>query len=85
LVLFSCFAAFNLSFNQMKIHAGGQSGSPQGEFWASLASYASELAQVSGPLLEAIAQTASAIDRAQRGSSTIEVSRPARLKSTRAS
>jgi len=69
----------------MKIHVGGQSGRPQGEFWASLASYASELAQVSGPLLEAIAQTASAIDRAQRGSSTIEVSRAPKLKSTRAS
>jgi len=69
----------------MKIHAEGQSGRPQGEFWASLASYASELAQVSGPLLEAIAQTAAAIDRAQRCSSTIEVSRSARLESTRAS
>ena len=58
----------------MKIHAGGQSGRPQGEFWASLASYASELAQVAGPLLEAVAQTAHAMDRAQQGGPVIDTS-----------
>lgn len=34
-------------------------------FWASLAGYASELAPVAGPLLDAIGQAASAIDRAE--------------------
>ena len=37
-------------------------------FWGTLAGYANELAPVAGPLLDAIGQTANAIDRAeQRG------------------
>ena len=43
-----------------------------GSFWSTIASYTSELAPVAGPLLEAIGQTASAIDRAERQTRAIE-------------
>ena len=36
----------------------------QDNFWSTIAAYSSELAQVAGPLLEAIGQTANAIERA---------------------
>lgn len=35
-------------------------------FWTSLASYCQELAPVAGPLLSAVGETASAVDRAGR-------------------
>lgn len=41
-------------------------------FWGTLACYASELAPVAGPLLDAIGQTASAIDRAELSSRCLE-------------
>ncbi|MFM8524391.1 MAG: hypothetical protein ACKOCM_02025 [Cyanobacteriota bacterium] len=41
-------------------------------FWGTLASYASELATVAGPLLEAIGQTANAIERAERRNRLLE-------------
>ena len=44
------------------------------DFWPTLARYASELAQVAGPLLEAVAQTAHAMDRAQQGGPVIDAS-----------
>jgi hypothetical protein len=41
-------------------------------FWSTIASYANELAPVAGPLLDAIGQTADAIDRAERQSRSLE-------------
>ena len=41
-------------------------------FWGTIASYATEIAPVAGPLLDAIGQTASAIDRAKRQSKSLE-------------
>ena len=38
---------------------------PESGFWSAIASYASELAPVARPLLEAIGQTAGAIERAE--------------------
>jgi hypothetical protein len=38
----------------------------QDSFWSTVAAYSSELAHVAGPLLEAIGQTANAIERAER-------------------
>ena len=46
----------------------------QNYFWPTLARYASELALVAGPLLEAVAQTAHAMDRAQQGGTVIDTS-----------
>jgi len=46
----------------------------QNDFWPTLARYASELALVAGPLLEAVAQTAHAMDRAQQGGPVIDTS-----------
>ena len=46
----------------------------QNDFWPTIARYASELSLVAGPLLEAVAQTASAIDRAQQGGTVIDTS-----------
>ncbi len=40
--------------------------------WSTIASYASELAPVAGPLLDAIGQTANAIDRAERQSKSLD-------------
>ena len=40
--------------------------------WSTIASYANELAPVAGPLLDAIGQTADAIDRAERQSRSLE-------------
>ena len=37
----------------------------QDNFWSTVAAYSSELAHVAGPLLEAISQTANAIERAE--------------------
>ena len=37
----------------------------QDNFWRTIAAYSSELAHVAGPLLEAISQTANAIERAE--------------------
>jgi hypothetical protein len=44
----------------------------QNEFWPTIARHSSELALVAGPLLEAVAQTAHAMDRAQQGGTVIE-------------
>jgi len=44
----------------------------QDNFWRSIAAYSSELAQVAGPLLEAISQTANAIERAERQTCALE-------------
>ncbi len=41
-------------------------------FWSTIASYANELAPVAGPLLDAIGQTANAIDRVERQSKSLE-------------
>ena len=46
--------------------------SPSHSFWGTIASYATEIAPVAGPLLDAIGQTASAIDRAERQSKSLE-------------
>ena len=43
-------------------------------FWASLSSYCEELAPVAGPLLAAVGDTAGAIERAGRSSSTLRAS-----------
>ena len=40
--------------------------------WGTIASYATEIAPVAGPLLDAIGQTANAIDRAERQSKSLE-------------
>ncbi len=40
--------------------------------WSTVAAYASELAHVAGPLLEAISQTANAIERAERQNRALE-------------
>ena len=45
-------------------------------FWGTLAGYASELAPVAGPLLDAIGQTANAIDRAEQRSRYLEAAAP---------
>ena len=45
---------------------------PEGGFWTTIATYATELAPMAGPLLEAIGQTASAIDRADRRNRCLE-------------
>jgi hypothetical protein len=37
-----------------------------GSLWSTLATYATELAPIAGPLLESIAHTATAIERADR-------------------
>jgi hypothetical protein len=46
--------------------------SSSNSFWSTIASYANELAPVAGPLLNAIGQTADAIDRAERRSRSLE-------------
>ena len=43
-----------------------------GTFWGTIASYATEIAPVAGPLLDVIGQTANAIDRAERQSKSLE-------------
>ena len=48
------------------------SASAQDNFWSTVAAYSSELAQVAGPLLEAIGQTANAIERAERQNRALE-------------
>ncbi len=40
-------------------------------FWTSLASYCQELAPVAGPLLSAVGDTASAVDRAGRSTKVL--------------
>lgn len=40
-------------------------------FWTALASYCQELAPVAGPLLSAVGDTASAVDRAGRSASAL--------------
>jgi len=40
-------------------------------FWTSLASFCQELAPVAGPLLSAVGETASAVDRAGRSTPAI--------------
>jgi len=42
-------------------------------FWTTLSAYASELAPVAGPLLTAVSETASAIDRAGNQSQTLTI------------
>lgn len=44
----------------------------EGGFWTALASYATELAPVAGPLLEAIGHTAKAIGRADHRNRYLE-------------
>ena len=46
----------------------------QNEFWPTIARHSSELALVAGPLLEAVVQTAHAMDRAQQGATVIDTS-----------
>jgi hypothetical protein len=48
------------------------SASAQDNFWSTVAAYSSELAHVAGPLLEAISQTANAIERAERQTRALE-------------
>ena len=48
------------------------SASAQDNFWRTIAAYSSELAHVAGPLLEAISQTANAIERAERQTRALE-------------
>ena len=48
------------------------SASAQDNFWSTIAAYSSELAHVAGPLLEAIGQTANAIERAERQNRALE-------------
>ena len=48
------------------------SASAQDSFWSTVAAYSSELAHVAGPLLEAISQTAKAIERAERQNRALE-------------
>jgi len=43
-------------------------------FWTSLATYCQELAPVAGPLLSAVGDTADAVDRAGRQSSSLRAS-----------
>jgi hypothetical protein len=45
---------------------------PEGGFWTTIATYATELAPMAGPLLEAIGQTAKAIDRADQRNRSLE-------------
>ena len=40
--------------------------------WSAIAAYSSELAHVAGPLLDAIGQTANAIERAERQNRALE-------------
>ena len=42
-----------------------------GTFWGTIASYAAEIAPVAEPLLDAIGQTANAIDKAERKSRSL--------------
>jgi hypothetical protein len=44
----------------------------QDNFWGTVAAYSSELANVAGPLLAAIGQTANAIERAERHNRALE-------------
>ena len=44
----------------------------QDNFWSAIAAYSSELAHVAGPLLDAIGQTANAIERAERQNRALE-------------
>jgi hypothetical protein len=44
----------------------------QDDFWSTVAAYSCELAHVAGPLLEAIGQTANAIERAERQNRALE-------------
>jgi hypothetical protein len=46
--------------------------SSSGTFWSTIACYANELAPVAGLLLDAIGQTAHAIERAERQSRSLE-------------
>ena len=48
------------------------SASAQDNFWRTIAAYSSELAHVAGPLLEAIGQTANAIERAELQTRALE-------------
>jgi hypothetical protein len=48
--------------------------SSSGTFWSTIASYAGELAPVAAPLLDVIAQTAAAIERANRRTSSLDSS-----------
>lgn len=45
---------------------------PEGGFWTTIATFATELAPMAGPLLEAIGNTAQAIDRADRRNRCLE-------------
>jgi hypothetical protein len=45
---------------------------PEGGFWTTITTYATELAPVAGPLLETIGHTANAIDRADRRNQSLE-------------
>ncbi len=47
--------------------------SPRGSFWGTIASYANEMAPVAGPLLTALGETASAIERAEQSNRCMRV------------
>jgi len=55
-----------MSHKQKRRTSSTISAPAQDSFWSTVAAYSSELAHVAGPLLEAIGQTASAIERAER-------------------
>ena len=47
--------------------------SPRGSFWGTIANYANELVPVAGPLLTALGETASAIERAEQSNRCMRV------------
>lgn len=50
-----------------------QEPNARNSFWATIASYANELAPVAGPLLTALGETAGAIERAEQSNQCIRV------------
>lgn len=57
----------------------------QANFWTSLASYCQELAPVAGPLLDAVGNTAEAVDRANRQNNSLPSSSRTSRRALRAS
>ena len=59
--------------NKQKRHTSSTiTATAQNSFWSTVAAYSWELAQVAGPLLEAISQTSNAIERAERQTRGLE-------------
>lgn len=52
-------------------------------FWNTLATFCNELAPVTGPLLQALGDTAGAIERADRAASALESADAPRLRASR--